>query len=366
MTAVNSPAEVIALTGRHQVAPAAVPSSGIGVPEPGTAPEPTVDYGRYFDISALLHGTLPPVPTPAYGTRDDGHALFYQGQVNLAFGDPEGGKTWVALHSATEALREGRALIIDLDHNGPGPTVSRLLALGASRETLADSSRFLYVEPDDHVHVAGIVADMKSWQPDVVVVDSLGELLPLFGSSSNSADDFTAVHTRVLKPLAKIGACVILIDHLSKGSDSRAFGPGGTSAKRRAVGGVSIRVRVKNAFTPGKGGSAYLTVNKDRHGGLRQRCPTGEREPLAGIFELLAFNDDILEAVIRAPQDGDAAPTDFGISGGVDSPRMAEDVEALDALDPPPVSQRDVSKRMKWGAQRATDALRTWRERQNE
>ncbi|MDV6293304.1 AAA family ATPase [Rhodococcus aetherivorans] len=323
-----------------------------------------IDYSLYFDVAALLAGDLPPAPTPLYGTREDGHALFYAGQVNLAFGDPEGGKTWVALYCAVEALRKGgRALVLDLDHNGPGPTVTRMLAMGADREALSDPTRFLYVEPEDRTHAITVVADMATWGPDVVVVDSLGELLPLFGSSSNSADDFTIVHTRILKPLAKAGACVIVIDHLSKGSDSRTFGPGGTSAKRRAVGGVSIRVRVKDAFTPGKGGSAYLSVNKDRHGGLRAHCPTGDREPLAGVFELRVFSDDVLEPTIRAPKDGESAPADFSISAAADPQRLAEDVDALDALDPPPLSQRDVCKRMKWGGQRATEALRAWRER---
>lgn len=330
--------------------------------------QPAVDLGNYVDVAALLSGDMPPAPKPVHGHRDDGHALFYAEQVNLVFGDPEGGKTWVALATATEVLRtgtEGRVLVMDLDHNGAVPTISRLLALGADRHALSDPHRFLYVEPEDRLHALAVVADMQAWQPTVVVVDSLGELLPLFGSSSNSADDFTTVHSRVLKPLAKAGACVLVIDHLSKGSDSRTFGPGGTSAKRRAVGGVSLRVRVKDAFTPGKGGSAYLSVNKDRHGGLREHCPTGDREPLAGTFQLQAFGDGILEAVIRAPKDGESAPKDFGISGG-DPQRLADDVAALDALDPPPSSQRDVCARMSWGGNRAAEALRAWRDSRRE
>lgn len=330
--------------------------------------EETLDYSNYTDIAALLSGDLPPAPTPVYGIRDDGRGLFYADQVNLVFGDPEGGKTWVALATATEDLRpgmNGRVLVMDLDHNGAGPTVTRLLALGADREALADPTRFLYVEPEDRLHALTVVADMQSWKPTVVVVDSLGELIPLFGSSSNSADDFTTVHSTILKPLAKAGACVLVIDHLSKGSDSRTFGPGGTSAKRRAVGGVSLRVRVKDAFTPGKGGSAYLSVNKDRHGGLREHCPTGDREPLAGTFELRPFEDGVLEAIIRAARDGESAPTDFGINGA-DPQRLADDVSALDALDPPPSSQRDVCARMSWGGNRAAEALRAWRDSKRE
>ncbi|AOD24218.1 hypothetical protein IM25_06500 [Rhodococcus sp. p52] len=288
--------------------------------------------------------------------------------MNFVFGDPEGGKTWLALTAASELLRlgaTGRVLVIDLDHNGAAATVTRLLALGADRDALADPERFLYVEPEDRLHATEVVADMAAWKPAIAVVDSMGELLPLFGSSSNSADDFTTVHSRILKPLAKAGACVIVIDHLSKGSDSRTFGAGGTAAKKRAVGGVSLRVRAKDAFTPGKGGSAYLTINKDRHGGLREHCPSGDREPLAGLFELRVFDGGVLEPVIHAPKDGQSAPTDFGISGG-DPQRLAEDVATLDALDPPPSSQRDVCARMSWGGNRAAEALRAWRDSRRE
>ncbi|BCN82779.1 AAA family ATPase [Prescottella equi] len=328
-----------------------------------------VDYSKYFDMAALLSGDMPPAPTPEFGHRDDGHAVFYREQVNLLFGDPECGKTWVALAAAREALRLGdigRVLVLDLDHNGPAPTVQRLLALGVDASVLADPERFLYVEPEEVAQLGQVIADMKIWAPDVAVIDSLGELIPMFGSSSNSADDFTAVHTRVLKPLAMAGACVILIDHLAKNSDSRAFGPGGTGAKRRAIGGTSLRVRVKDAFTPGRGGSAYLTINKDRHGGLRQHCPSGDREALAGTFKLLAFTDGILEATIEAPKDGEFAPQDFSITGGADPNKVAADVAALDALVPPPKSVRDVKERMNWRTDRAGDALRMWRNENGE
>ncbi len=325
----------------------------------------TVDYGRYFDVAALLAGTLPDPPTPVYGIRDDTHALFYGGEVNLVFGDPESGKTWLALAAAREVLGEhgeGRALVIDLDHNGPAPTVARLLALGAHKAALGDPERFLYVEPEDRAHLLGVVADMRTWTPNVVVLDSLGELLPLFGSSSNSADEYTDAHRAALKPLAKTGAAVLVIDHLAKGADSRNLGPGGTTAKRRTIGGVSLRVTVKQPFTPGQGGAAWLTVNKDRHGGLRRHCPIGGREAAAGLFRLdpSSLGNGLLEAVIRAPREGDRPPTSFAI-GGADNDKLADDVATLAALNPAPHSKRDVIDRLSWGSDRAHRALKAWR-----
>ncbi|MCT2031940.1 AAA family ATPase [Dietzia cinnamea] len=317
-------------------------------------------------MAALLAGTIPGPPEPAYGRRSDDRHLFYAGQVNLIFGDPESGKTWVALAAAVEALNAGqRVLVVDLDHNGPASTVGRLVALGADPAALADLGRFRYLEPEDRTDVYNLVDDAADWAPHVAVVDSLGELLPMFGSSSNSADDFTVVHAGVLKKLAMAGAAVLLIDHLAKGSESRTFGPGGTGAKRRAVGGSAIRVRVKDAFTPGSGGAAYLTVNKDRHGGVRQHCPTGDREPLAGVFHLRSFTGGILLAETMAPAEGESAPSDFGIAAR-NPERLAADVDALSQLDPPPTSKRDVQTRMKWGSDRAVESLDEYRRRRGD
>ena len=61
--------------------------------EPGTAREKPL----YVDISAMLDGTVRNRRNRSSLGRSDGRELFYAGQVNLLFGDPESGKTWVCL-----------------------------------------------------------------------------------------------------------------------------------------------------------------------------------------------------------------------------------------------------------------------------
>ncbi len=145
----------------------------------------------YVDIAALLAGGLPDPPEPAVLYRDDGHAIFYRGQVNQLFGDPESGKTLVALGACVAELDDdnGRAVFIDIDHNGVEGIVSRLLDMGADADALSDPNRFRYAEPEDAAHLALVVADLCAWEPTVAVVDSVGELLPLLRLSSNSPDD---------------------------------------------------------------------------------------------------------------------------------------------------------------------------------
>lgn len=222
------------------------------------------------------------------------------------------------------------------------------LRTGCAIPTCSDTAK-----PEDRTELRQVVDDSKLWRPAVAVVDSIGELLPLHGLNSNSADEFTAVHSNVLKPLAKAGAAVLAVDHLAKSPDSRAHGPGGTAAKRRAIGGVSIRVKARKPFTPGHGGEALLLVNKDRHGGLRANCPVGDREPVAGTFRLLAFTDGILEWQLLPPVDGER---------NEDESAPSEDIAAVASLEPPPSTVEDARERLGWRKQRAANALRAWRE----
>jgi hypothetical protein len=311
----------------------------------------------YADIAAMLSGKLPDSPKPTVLQRNDGHALFYPGQVNLLFGDPEAGKTFIALAAATETLAAGgRVLVIDLDHNGDASTVGRLLNLGAPIEPMKAQTLFRYIEPDDAAEVNGIVEDCETWQPTLAIVDSIGELLPMLGADSNSADDFTRAHTRVLKPLALCGAAVIAVDHPAKNTDSRHHGPAGTGAKRRALGGLSIRVTALRSFTPGKGGTAKMVINKDRHGGVREWCPQGDREPLCGTF-ILEDDEHVAEGRIpwrvKAPASDELDPDQHADPG---------DVAFIAKMDPSPTSAEDVRKALRCRKDRANLAWREYKQ----
>lgn len=337
--------------------PGRFPETGSSEPDtfPASAP-PVWETGKhclYVDVAALLDGALPDAPAPEVLRRTDGIGLFYSGQVNLVFGDPESGKSWICLAAISESLSLGRrAVVIDLDHNGPGATVNRLLMLGAPEEALRDPDRFRYVEPEDGQHLVAVVRDAAAWPADVAMLDSIGELLPLFGGSSNSPDDFTRVHSIVMKPLAMAGAAVLAIDHLAKNTESRAMGSTGTAAKKRAIGGVSLRVNVAEQFVPGQGGAASVTIAKDRHGGLRSNSPTGDKEPLAGTFRMRTAETGETTWSVIAPDNGARNPAEAP---------DPEDLAALRAMDPPPNTVRDVTARMKWRTERAVKALRAYK-----
>lgn len=227
------------------------------------------------DLTWLHTGEPPAAEPPTYSHRTDGHALFYTGKVNGIFGDPEGGKTWLAQTAIVEALDHGgTAAMIDVDHNGPNHTAARLLLLGARLTDLADPTRFRYYEPEDAEELNAAVADITRLAPHVVVIDSLGEALPMLGTSTNDGDEVTAAMRNLCTRPASAGSCVITIDHLPKSHDARATGYAiGSIAKKRMIRGAYIRAEVRQQPTPGGIGRITLRIEKDTTGELHKTSP---------------------------------------------------------------------------------------------
>jgi len=232
------------------------------------------DGPLYADIGQLLDVGLPDPPVPDLLRRSDGVGLFYRGEINAVYGDPEDGKTMLVLAGAAQVLCDnGTVLFVDLDNNGLESIVARLVMFGAPKESLHEG-RFRYCYPSGADRLEEVVADSlrDGRVPDMAVFDCVGELIPMFGGSNDDADDFTRVMRATAGPLAHAGSGVVLIDHMAKNTQSRNYGAGGTMAKRRRIGGTQLRVFVDVPLRKGHGGSLSIGVHKDRHGGLRQHC----------------------------------------------------------------------------------------------
>jgi hypothetical protein len=307
----------------------------------------------YVNVQELLRDGLQ-VPVPDVLPFSDDFCLFYSSSFNLIYGDTESGKTWLCLAAVTSVLNDGgTATVIDLDHNGAPALIGNLIKLGVDSEILQDPRRFRLSEPGDRLDLLEVVQDQAVAKPDVVILDSLGEILPLFRANSNSADDFTTVHAEVIKPLTRYGASVLVVDHLAKNADSRNFGPTGTAAKLRATDGIAVRVDAERQFTPGSGGTAKLQVQKDRYGGIRRNYPSNSK-PVIGTFELVA-DDDALDYTFHSSQIVSLAD-----AGRDNEKKLAEDVAKLREVytTKPTVRQaRETLKCSQRRAMRARDAF---------
>jgi hypothetical protein len=304
----------------------------------------------YVNVRQLLGDGLQ-LPAPDVLPFSDDFCLFYSSSFNLIYGDTESGKTWLCLAAVASVLHDGgTATIIDLDHNGAPALIGNLIKLDVDAEILQDPRRFRLSEPGDRLDLVEVVQDQAVANPDIVILDSLGEILPLFRANSNSADDFTAVHAEVIKPLTRNGASVLVVDHLAKNADSRNFGPAGTAAKLRAIDGIAVRVDAEWQFTPGKGGTAKLQVQKDRYGGVRRNYPNSSK-PVIGTFELIA-DGDALGYTFHSAQIVSLAE-----AGSENEKRLAEDVAKLREVYTTKPTVREARETLKCSQRRALRAV---------
>lgn len=304
---------------------------------------------RAVDVAAVLSGSAT-APTPTVGgRRTDGLRMLYPGTVNGLVGDPEAGKTLVAAaFVADELAAGGSAYWIDLDWNGAYSTAARLLRFGVALEVLIDTSRFRLAIGEDEADVREIVEEVVSWRPTLTVLDSVGELVAMFGRSSNSADEYRAVNSLVMARCARAGTAVLVVDHHAKNGESRAFGAGGTVAKKSAIDGAYLGVKRVRTFVPGRGGVAEVRVLKDRHGALRAATSSDTTEPLVARFELREDGDGC-EYRFAAPSE--AVPE-------ASSEKVERLVERLEALTVPPTTGTEAATIL---GGRKTDALAAFR-----
>ena len=247
-----------------------------------------VDEGDdYADVAALIEQGVEQRTPDAGGIRSDGARLSYSGAVNGLVGPPESGKTLVAIAQACDDLKAGgRVLHVDADHMGPQATIAHYLAAdGVERDVLADPARFRYVEVRGADHLRRVIAQAADWRPTFVVVDSVGEIIPLLGGDSNSNDDARRIGREVFTPLADLGAAVLVIDHVNRAEGASGGYAIGASGKKAAIDGSYLSVAIVEPFVPGQGGAAALSILKDRHGGLRAVSPAG-KNPTAAVFRL--------------------------------------------------------------------------------
>lgn len=317
---------------------AAIPP-GEGQPLYDNAPDSLTGYTPelYADLTALASEDYERL-IATIGKRQDGKGIFYPGKTNTVVGDSGEGKTlFVSCVIADELFKGNSALLIDIDHNGALETYHRFRDLGVKAEVLQDPRRFRYASPETPGELLKVIEDAKTWQPTITVLDSVGELIPLFGAKSNDGDDYTSVNRKVNTPLEKTGTCLITIDHLAKSSESRAHGAIGTSAKKRTVNGVTYRYTRTRAFAPGFGGKAALRVIKDRVGDILANALRDTKEPLSLTFELLP--GDAMDWRFYSPQASDAQ--------AMLAQTAKKDVDLIISLNLQPASQRDMMKLLK-------------------
>ena len=252
----------------------------LAAPAPPALPETTGDEDAertwdFVDLTDVLSGAWKP-PVPTLVDRSDGVSMFYAQRIHTIAGEPGGGKTWLALAAMADRIRHGDTVMLIDYEDSPGSFVSRLRALGCTDTQIA--AQAVYVRPDMPLTVRNGITlygertlqAIEARQPDFVAIDSTGEALSLEALDPND-DAAVAMWMRILpRRLAKAGATVLLLDHVTKAHETRGNWAIGSQRKLAAIDGIAYAAETPIAPTKEADGKVVLKVAKDRHGTHRR------------------------------------------------------------------------------------------------
>lgn len=246
------------------------------------------------DLTDVLDPAYTP-PMPSIFRRTDGRALFYAGKVNEIHGTDGDGKTMVGLAAVTETLLEGGSVLY-IDHEeSPSVIVSRLRLYGVPIEAIRHGLD--YVQPEGTPAPSDLSA-LEAEGYALVVIDTVNESIStLTGGDSNNSDDVTRWHS-LIRPFARSGACVLVIDHITKDAANPLY-PIGSQAKRAGYKGLVHLLEAPKSGGLLEGGQCHLRLKlaKGNSGGLGLK-----RGALAAEFHLDS-SGTVATWELRAPDD---------------------------------------------------------------
>jgi hypothetical protein len=252
-------------------------------------------------LEGIIAGTDTDEP-PTILWRNDGHALLYPGRVHALFGEPEACKGWIVVAASAQQLTAGhRVLYVDFEDTAAS-VVGRLLALGTDPGAVLD--RFIYVRPEEpiderHRHELERAAADAS----LAILDGVTEALALQGLDLASNSDIATWLELLPRPLARMGAAVLMIDHVVKDRENRGRYAIGAQHKLAGV-DCAYSVQVITPFGRGRDGRVKIIVTKDRPGHVRGIADEGR----VADVRLTSLTDG---AVIVALETGEARTGSF-------------------------------------------------------
>lgn len=220
-----------------------------------------------IDLDALFEAGLEVTP-PTILHRTDNEHLFYPAAVNSVIGESESGKTWMTLLAAYQQMRaKENVMFIDFE-DSPIRVVKRLVDMGITRDEII--KYFAYIQPE------GVFGDEQRTEFDalgiaeysLVVMDGVTEAMSLHGLDGRQENDIATFYDRMPKWIASRGPAVVLIDHVPKSKDNRGGYAIGSQHKKAGITGASYTVENKEPMGKGRHGKSYITLAKDKLGGV--------------------------------------------------------------------------------------------------
>jgi hypothetical protein len=238
-----------------------------------TEDEEPASWAR-IDLTSYLNGTHQPIQ-PNMFTRTDGVSLIYPGLLHSFHGESESCKSMIAQSLCAKLINE-RQKVLYLDFESDEAAVTdRLLQLGATPEAIL--ANFDYRRPE--VDPLGTANEHRTWLEllresyRLAVIDGVGDALGIFKFATKDNDDITAWMRLLPRKIAtRTGATVLMVDQVTKDSDTRGRFAIGGQAKMAGLTGAAYTVEIHDPVGLGLRGVVVLRVGKDRPGYIRRHC----------------------------------------------------------------------------------------------
>jgi hypothetical protein len=251
---------------------------------------------RPVDLRPILAGETVD-ESPSILRRTDDIGLLYPGKLHALYAEPEGVKTWLALAACHEQIQLGEpVLFLDFEDSAVG-VVERLRSLGSTDEQI--DRLFIYVRPESPATPA-VVSELPGIGATLAVLDGVTEAMTLQGWEIGDNSDVARFVELLPRAIARMGAAVWMLDHVTKDRNGRGRYAIGAQHKLAGLSGAAYSSDVIHPFGRGMTGLSRLTVTKDRPGFVRPHSTFGKG---AGDVHLVSSEDSSVQIRIEPGQE---------------------------------------------------------------
>ena len=273
--------------------------------DPEADAEPFVRSWLPVDLASVLAGTYMP-PQPTVGKRTDGVGLFYPGKMHTVVSETEAGKTWFALSATLDELIAGNHVVYVDFEDDEGGIAGRLLVLGVRSDVIAE--RFHYIRPTDPlgvgIHLSDLAGVLSDYAPTLGIVDGITEAMTLHNLDPIDNVDAAKFGHILPRRIARSGAAVASLDHVTKSADGRGRYALGAGHKLAGLDGASYVLDNREPFGIGRSGCSTIKIAKDRPGQLRKHgLPSSGGMFWFGDLVLDSHAEEFAEVTIEPPHE---------------------------------------------------------------
>ena len=281
------------------------------MPKPATNASPQATEG---DVEPFVT-TWEPIPLDDYFDglftiqeatilkRTDGQGLLYPGKVHSFYGESESGKSWLAQIAAAEVLKSYRKVVyIDFESDAID-IAKRLKILGVTKPEAVQYFRYIRPERRNLLDDPAWLSLLEEGSATLIVIDGVTESLTMWDGATKENDDITKWMREFPRALAKSGAAVVLVDHITKNAETRGRFAIGGQAKLATIDGAAYLIEPIRNLAPGGAGALTVRVTKDRPGSVRRNSGIwrkSDRTQEAAIIEVDSTGA-IMKYVISVP-----------------------------------------------------------------